>query len=169
MELLSDSDLIISSYGYCGCSVMAENMPHEVSPRIIQDWTGYDNEYSGFMLQSELDRIQDPVGDVVPLNNMTVEEKLDTVIVMAESIAEIHGYIGGVIVHGDVHPYQWMMNGQGRIKLNDFSKSTSTNDDDDTHDIFSNVSPIWLVLFVSLSLSLSYLSYLSISPYLCIR
>ena len=72
------------------------------------------------MKQTELDKLQ--VDDVRPMNNLTNHQKLDIAIAMAESIAEIHGYEGGVIIHGDIHPYQWLSNKKGEIKLNDFSK-----------------------------------------------
>lgn len=41
-----------------------------------------------------------------PMNNLTTSEKLDIALVMAESMADIHGFEGGAIAHGDVHPDQ---------------------------------------------------------------
>ena len=52
---------------------------------------------------------------------LTLERKLDIAVVMAESIAEIHGFVQGSIVHGDIHPVQWLLNKQGKLKLNDFN------------------------------------------------
>jgi hypothetical protein len=49
------------------------------------------------MKQKDLDQLQKT--DVHPMNNLTIDEKLDLAIVMAESIADIHGFEGGVIVH----------------------------------------------------------------------
>jgi hypothetical protein len=55
--------------------------------------------------------------DVHPMNNLTAVEKLDMALVMAESLADIHGYKGGVIAHGDVHPDQWLRSSTGQVKL----------------------------------------------------
>lgn len=98
---------------------MSEPMLHEVTNDLIPN--SRDDSYAGYIEQPELNKLQ--VHDVRPMNNLTNEQKLDIAIAMAESIAEIHGYEGGVIIHGDIHPYQWLSNAKGEIKLNDFSKS----------------------------------------------
>ncbi|KAL7491232.1 hypothetical protein ACHAWT_000791 [Skeletonema menzelii] len=43
---------------------------------------------------------------------------------MAESIADLHGFEDGVIVHDDVYPNQWMTTPDGRLKLGDFNRAT---------------------------------------------
>jgi hypothetical protein len=55
-------------------------------------------------------------------NNLTSVQKLDMALIMAESLAELHGFRGGVILHGDAHPVQWLRNARGQVKLNDFSE-----------------------------------------------
>jgi serine/threonine protein kinase len=56
------------------------------------------------------------------MNNLTAEEKLDMALDMAESIADLHGFEGGVIVHGDIKvDHQWLRARNGKIKLNDFN------------------------------------------------
>jgi serine/threonine protein kinase len=55
------------------------------------------------------------------MNNLTAEEKLDMALEMAESIADLHGFEGGVIVHGDIYVDQWLRARNGKIKLNDFN------------------------------------------------
>lgn len=119
MEQLTASNRIVDIYGFCGTSVMAEHMSQEVSQDIVPGYQWGVNEYAGYMAQQELDKLQ--VNDVHPMNNLTLDEKLNLAIVMAESIADIHGYVGGVIVHGDIHPVQWLANDNGQVKLNDFS------------------------------------------------
>jgi hypothetical protein len=69
----------------------------------------------GRMKQTDLDQMQ--MDDVHPMNNLTVAEKLDKALVMAESMADLHGFAGGAIVHGDVHPDQWLRSATGQIKL----------------------------------------------------
>jgi hypothetical protein len=96
MERLSGSPRIVDIFGYCGTTVVAEYMNKQVTGDIVwgsEDWEGY----AGWMKQKELDKLQ--IDDVRPMNNLTVDEKLDLAIVMAESIADIHGFEGGVIVH----------------------------------------------------------------------
>jgi hypothetical protein len=73
------------------------------------------------MLQKDLDKLE--TMDVHPMNNLTLAEKLDMALVMAESLADIHGYRGGVIAHGDVHPDQWLRSSTGQIKVNDFNNA----------------------------------------------
>jgi serine/threonine protein kinase len=102
---------IVTSYGHCGATVLAENMPIEVSDKIIPG--------TGYISQEELDKLP----DVHPANNFTVEEKLDIAILMAESLADIHNFVGGVIVHGDIHPVQWLRSPAGDLKLNDFNNA----------------------------------------------
>jgi hypothetical protein len=38
-------------------------------------------------------------------------------LVMAESLADIHGYKGGVIAHVDFHPEQWLRTLDGKQRL----------------------------------------------------
>jgi serine/threonine protein kinase len=68
------------------------------------------------MHQTDLDKLQET--DVHPMNSLTAKEKLDLALLMAESLAELHG---AGIVHGDVDPKQWLKAADGSIKLNDFN------------------------------------------------
>lgn len=111
MERLTASSYIVDAYGLCGTSIFAENMPNEVAELIIPG--------SGHAKQNELDRLP----ELVPGNKYSVEEKLDMAIDMAQALADIHGFPGGVIVHGDVHPVQWLQSPEGKLKLNDFNNA----------------------------------------------
>jgi serine/threonine protein kinase len=118
MERLSASKRIVDIYGHCGASIMAEAMPGEISATIVPapengDIESYD---LGHMHQTDLDALQET--DVHPMNSLTVKEKLDLALIMAESLAELHG---AGIVHGDVDPKQWLKAADGSIKLNDFN------------------------------------------------
>jgi hypothetical protein len=96
MERLTPSPRIVDIFGYCGTTVVAEYMNRQITGDIVwgsEDWEGY----AGWMKQKDLDKLQKT--DVHPMNNLTIDEKLDLAIVMAESIADIHGFAGGVIVH----------------------------------------------------------------------
>lgn len=118
MERLTKSPRIVDIFGHCGGSIFAEHMNQEVSDDMVPGSVA-DPDGAGAMLQEDLDKLQ--ATDVHPMNSMTNDEKLDLSIVMAESIADIHGFEGGVIVHGDIHPVQWLKNAKGQVKLNDFS------------------------------------------------
>lgn len=109
MERLTSSPRIVNSYGYCSTSILAENMPYEVAEHMIPG--------TGRAEQEDLDKLP----SLRPVNNYTIEEKLDMAIEMAEALADLHGASGGVIVHGDVHPVQWLRAADGKLKLNDFN------------------------------------------------
>jgi serine/threonine protein kinase len=115
MERLSTSNLIVDIYGHCGTSLMAEAMPGEISDIIVPAPEDESDDW-GHMHQTDLDALQET--DVHPMNNLTTTEKLDLALLMAESLAELHG---AGIVHGDVAPKQWLKAADGSIKLNDFN------------------------------------------------
>jgi serine/threonine protein kinase len=116
MERLSTSNLIVDIYGHCGTSIMAEAMPGEISDTIVPENGAIESYDWGHMHQTDLDVLQET--DVHPMNSLTAMEKLDLALLMAESLAELHG---AGIVHGDVDPKQWLKAADGSIKLNDFN------------------------------------------------
>ena len=108
MERLTASPRIVSMYAHCGLTIASEAMAGELANRIVPG--------TGLANQTDLD--QQPFG---PRNtNMTVEEKLDVALSMVTSLADLHGE-PGIIVHGDVHPVQWLKAADGTIRLNDFN------------------------------------------------
>ena len=109
MEALTASNRITDIYGYCGTSVMTESLQDTV----VSDLLG------------GKDGTNDP-GDAsfdktVSQNSLTLDEKLDMAIQFTEAIAELQGYVGGVMMHGDFHSPQWLRSGKD-MKLNDFNK-----------------------------------------------
>jgi hypothetical protein len=102
MERLASSPRIVNVYGYCGSSILAEHMRGEVTPELVGGTTDHDYTAGGYILQDELDKLQ--WQDVRPMNNLTLIDKLQYAIEMAESIADLHGFAGGTIIHGDIHP-----------------------------------------------------------------
>lgn len=114
MEQLVSSPRIVNVYGYCGVVTLAEYMREKITDRVVPP--------PGYMSQEELDLIQAANGNqVVPQNNLTSIEKLEIVIAMAEAIADLHGFKGGVIMHSDVHLDQFLLSKKGVLKLNDFN------------------------------------------------
>jgi hypothetical protein len=116
MDRLSTSPRIVDIYGLCGTSVLVEDMCAEITTAIVPTPAGASitDPARGFLPQEELDQLQ--VNDVHPLNNLTNDQKLDMAIVMAQGVADMHGYFGGIMNHGDVHPDQWLINSQGQLK-----------------------------------------------------
>lgn len=109
MERLTASPRIADIYGHCATSVYSEFLPDEAEERFIPgDGDGSD--------------LNDK-DDVDPKNNFTISEKLDLTLQMAESIADLHGYKYGVIVHDDIQLAQYLFAPDGRLKLNDFNRA----------------------------------------------
>lgn len=129
MERLTASPRIVDIYGHCGTSLAAEYM-QDITLELVPGKSILAAD-RGRMKQNDLDRIQ--MDDIHPMNNLTLAEKLDKALVMAESLADLHGFSGGAIVHGDVHPDQWLRSvssslsspssssSSGQMKLNDFN------------------------------------------------
>lgn len=111
MEKLSSSPRIVNLYGHCATSINVEAMDDGLEDYMVPG--------EGYMQQEELDAFD----DVTPQNNLTNTEKLQLALEMAETIAELHGYEGGVIVHDDVQPCQWMRAKDGTLKLGDFNRA----------------------------------------------
>jgi len=117
LEKFSPSPLTSSIYAYCGTTILVER-GREIDDDIIPYRRGY---HHGRIRQSELDELQEK--DVQPMNQdvLTVEKKLDIAIAMAESLAEMHGYVGGVVTNDDIALGQWLYADDGRVILNDFN------------------------------------------------
>lgn len=111
MERLTSSPRIVDVYGYCATSTIVEAMQYEVE--------GYVVPGSGYAKQKDLEKFE----GLHPMNDYTIEEKLYTALAMAESIADLHGYKGGVIVHDDVQLCQWLENADQELKLGDFNRA----------------------------------------------
>ena len=115
MERLSSSPRIVDIYGHCAFSVLTEDMMEELEFKII--------EGEGYATAEQIEAWEGDAGDVVPRNNFTATEKLDIALAMAESIADLHGFKDGVIVHGDIQLCQFLRNNKRQIKLNDFNRA----------------------------------------------
>eukprot|EP00986_Skeletonema_menzelii_P011420 scaffold5874_cov131-Skeletonema_menzelii.AAC.5 len=114
MERMTKSPRIMDIYGHCGFAVSGEMVPVEFKERVIPgDGTADAKDVE--------ERNKDGPR---PYNDFTAEEKLSFALEMAESIADLHGFEDGVIVHDDVYPNQWMTTPDGRLKLGDFNRAT---------------------------------------------
>ena len=56
-------------------------------------------------------------------NGLSGTDKLKYALEVAESVALLHSFSGGVIVHDDLKPGQILMTADGHAKLNDFNRA----------------------------------------------
>ena len=104
MERLTSAQNIVTGLGHCAGSVMVEAVPYEVEEYVIPG--------TGYLKQK---------GFVEPRNLYTPLEKLSMALGMAESIAMLHGFEGGLIVHNDIQLSQWLRARDEKLKLGDFN------------------------------------------------
>lgn len=101
-ERLTSSPRTFDVYGYCGLSLLSEFFYHGD----IED-----HVYAG-----EKHKAPDTL--------ITPEQKLVLALEMAESLADLHGYSNGMILHSDVQLGQFLLNkDKTRLKLNDFNRA----------------------------------------------
>jgi len=110
MERLTASPNIINTFGHCGTSLTVEPIAYEVEELIVP---------KGYMKQEDLMDKE----DVKPQNDYTVAEKLEMALSMSESLAALHGFEGGIIVHDDVQLCQWLRTRDGKLILGDFNRA----------------------------------------------
>lgn len=110
MERLTNSPYIVDMYGHCGASLMVQRIEHEIQEDIVPD---------GYIKQEELDDKY----EVQPQNSYSTKEKLYFALAMAESLATLHGFQDGVIVHDDVQLCQWLRTHDNRLVLGDFNRA----------------------------------------------
>ena len=125
MEILSGSPRTSNIYGWCSTSTIVQ-YGREITNDVVPLWGDW-QEAAGRISQRQLDQLEKE--DVYPMNNFTAHEKLKMALIMAEALAEMHGHVGGVIVHDDVRVNQWLItdddddNDDGRLVLNDMNSA----------------------------------------------
>ena len=113
MERLTGSPRIMNIYGHCGFTVTAETIEGEMEELIVPG--------EGVAKQVDLDKEE----ELIPRNNYTIMEKLEIALTMAESIADLHGFRDGLIIHDDIQLCQWLRrSGTGQLVLGDFNRAT---------------------------------------------
>lgn len=117
MERLASSDYVIDIFGHCGTSLNVEPVAFELEKYIVPN---------GYIKQNELKDAE----DVMPQNDYKPMEKLEMALSMAESIAVLHGFDGGVIVHDDIQLCQWLRTSNEKLVLGDFNRAEIMEWDD---------------------------------------
>jgi len=111
MERLTSSPLVVDIYDHCGTTIVAEAVHHEIEEKMVPG--------DGVPPKEGLN----DANDVKPRNKFNVTQKLTIALEMAESLADLHGFKDGVIVHDDVQPCQWLRTSDGVLKINDFNRA----------------------------------------------
>mmetsp|Transcript_21509 Transcript_21509/g.45988 ORF Transcript_21509/g.45988 Transcript_21509/m.45988 type:complete len:314 (-) Transcript_21509:288-1229(-) len=111
---------IMDIYVHCVFSTMAEVVPIEFEEVVVPG--------EGYHSKETVENRN--AGGVRPYNDFTPTEKLGFALEMAESLADLHGFPDGVIVHDDVQPCQWLRTPDGHLKLGDFNRATIMQWDD---------------------------------------
>jgi serine/threonine protein kinase len=109
-EKLTSNPTIVGNYAFCALSMIGEAMVHGDMEKVAIPKKG--------RLTHEMDKR-------LPLsvwNNLSGEQKLKYGLQMAETVALLHGYPKGVIVHNDLQLSQFLLDSNDDIKLNDFNR-----------------------------------------------
>jgi len=121
-DWMSTSPRFAPLYGHCGGSVavpLAESMERQLIP----DLDEYSSSEPGFLTQTQLEQWLQEQPDrheqnPPRVNRVSDRQKLEWAIAMTESIAELHGFANGCLVHDDIQPQQWLLL-NGELVLND--------------------------------------------------
>jgi serine/threonine protein kinase len=117
-ERLTASRRIYDIYGFCGLSIFSELFAHgNLDNDVYGDEDDVDEENSA-------EEEQQKEVNWEPKNDLTPSQKLDMALQVAEALADLHGYAGGVIVHQDIKMDQFFWNNEKkRVKLSDFNRA----------------------------------------------
>mmetsp|Transcript_13384 Transcript_13384/g.19271 ORF Transcript_13384/g.19271 Transcript_13384/m.19271 type:complete len:273 (+) Transcript_13384:634-1452(+) len=102
-DLLTSNPRILNSFGHCGITTFSEFMYGYDLGRNLMGPKAAEGEY----YDADLDSI----------------EKLTIIAEIAKGLAELHGYRGGPIVHGNLSLAQVLVDDTGYLKLADFSQA----------------------------------------------
>lgn len=92
---------------YCGTSLIVPYMKSMEEDLIIPPTTDNDGESDAVSTKTTA--------------TLYPDAKLHLAYQMANSLAQLHGYQGGVIIHGDVQLGQWLLQDNDKLVLGDFN------------------------------------------------
>ena len=132
METTTASTVTSYIYGHCSTTLLVESL-QDVTHSIVPFHKQYQpirGRVSDIVLHSleaqQAKRLHatNSTSEPYSFNPLTVVEKLQYARQMSQALVEMHGYVGGVIVHDDVHPDQWLLShDKTRIVLNDMNNA----------------------------------------------
>jgi serine/threonine protein kinase len=112
-ERLSSSPRTFDLFGFCALSILSEYFYHDDIESVVAPGSGY-------MKAKDLH----DEDELKPQNDLTAPQKLALALEMAEGLADLHGYSGGLIIHDDVQLSQYLFNeDKSVLKLNDFNRA----------------------------------------------
>ena len=115
-ERLTASPRIFHAFGLCGIASLSE---FAMQGSIEDEIYGYDDEEKGEGWKLNM------AEKAIPTNDLSIIEKLEYALQIAEAVADLHGYADGLILHLDLKQDQFFWNrDKSMIKLNDFSRAT---------------------------------------------
>jgi len=137
-DWMSSSHRFAPLYGHCGGSVTVpalRSIEEQLIPNLGAEY--YSTE-PGFMKQEKLDQWLDEQGhsaDTPPrVNAVSDRQKLEWALTMTKSIAELHGFADGCLVHDDIQPQQWLLDRENNLVLNDVNNVVALAYRRDQHD-----------------------------------
>ena len=114
MERLTASPRIADIYGYCGVSLQVQTLYGTVEPIILRNGKGRNVVLDHFLSYF-------PFLGKLRAKGLSAPEKLKLVTTMAEAIADMHGFEGGVLINSDIAAVQFLYDAEGNVRLNDFN------------------------------------------------
>ena len=132
-EMFTSSQQIVGIYGYCGTGMINEPVTQGKMNNVAIPYDDHD------YIDTVIEKFEEE-GEVTVLNNLSGTEKLEYALEMAEAVALLHSYPGGVIVHDDVTLEQFLIDDEGHLKLNDFNRAEFMlwNDEDQEYCRYRN-------------------------------
>ena len=116
MERLTSAPNIVDIYSFCGNSVLTEFVGSDMHKVLYH--TGENGR----------------ITDEVTMTQLSDKEKLQLALDVTRGVAALHEVEGGPIVHADIADKQFLVDDNGRVKLNDFNRcrfmghKTTTNE-----------------------------------------
>jgi hypothetical protein len=113
-EIVANHPLFTDTYGFCALSLLSEAMRQgDVDAMAVPI---YERCNETFVRQG-LDGGVNGERPFKRMNSLTVTEKLEWSLQMAEAVAVLNNNPGGVIVHDDIQLPQFLLGQDGRLKL----------------------------------------------------
>ena len=122
-ERLSQHEEIVNMYAFCGTGMINEAMSNGDLYEHAAPY-GHHGMNSTISSNNTKDQQSTPELPLVVSNNLTGTEKLRFAYEMAVGVSLLHSYPGGVIVHQDVKPAQYLLTADKQhVKFNDCNRA----------------------------------------------
>ena len=106
MERLTSSPNVVNIHGFCANTVMTELVDQDLAT----------------LIERQSDETADNESMDGGPTRRTQLGRLELALEAAKGVAALHAFSGGPIIHADLQATQFLVDNQGRIKLNDFNR-----------------------------------------------